>query len=198
MDLNGWVVQDPRLAGSIQVRRDYGDDLIANGAWPRARATTWRGLAEIALGKGFVMSPAAGWYPDPEQAGQLRYWDGTAWTTHRSPAQAQQPATAPPAPAEAAKPKVPLFGSRAHARETAQELEKTRRELVAPRVDMQRIGAMDVVDLAKERDELRASLAQEPTIGRSSRGKRRRSARNESASVKSGRCRPRSSANARS
>src|SRR5512132_2078248 len=29
----------------------------------------------------------AGWYPDPEQAGQLRYWDGGTWTEHRSPAQ---------------------------------------------------------------------------------------------------------------
>ncbi|WP_327389841.1 DUF2510 domain-containing protein, partial [Mycolicibacterium stellerae] len=28
----------------------------------------------------------AGWFPDPEQAGQLRYWDGAAWTEHRSPA----------------------------------------------------------------------------------------------------------------
>ena len=27
----------------------------------------------------------AGWYPDPEQAGQLRYWDGGRWTEHRSP-----------------------------------------------------------------------------------------------------------------
>jgi len=31
--------------------------------------------------------PAAGWFPDPEYAGQLRYWDGAAWTEHRAPAQ---------------------------------------------------------------------------------------------------------------
>ena len=37
----------------------------------------------------------AGWYPDPEQAGHLRYWDGGAWTEHRSPL--QEPA-APPSP----------------------------------------------------------------------------------------------------
>jgi len=30
--------------------------------------------------------PAAGWYTDPEQHGTQRYWDGTAWTEHRSPA----------------------------------------------------------------------------------------------------------------
>ena len=37
----------------------------------------------------------AGWYPDPERADQLRYWDGVTWTEHRSPVQE------PPAPAAA-------------------------------------------------------------------------------------------------
>ena len=40
----------------------------------------------------------AGWYPDPDGSGGQRYWDGSAWTEHRSPA---SPApTEPPAPAE--------------------------------------------------------------------------------------------------
>lgn len=30
-------------------------------------------------------TPAAGWFNDPQQPGQLRYWDGTTWTEHRAP-----------------------------------------------------------------------------------------------------------------
>lgn len=47
--------------------------------------------------------PAAGWKDDPEDAAQLRYWDGSAWTEHRSPkAGATQPAAAQPAAAQPA------------------------------------------------------------------------------------------------
>jgi uncharacterized RDD family membrane protein YckC len=42
----------------------------------------------------------AGWYPDPEQPGQQRYWDGTAWTENRAPmVPADAPVAAPPPPA---------------------------------------------------------------------------------------------------
>lgn len=27
----------------------------------------------------------AGWFPDPQAPGQLRYWDGTGWTAHVQP-----------------------------------------------------------------------------------------------------------------
>jgi Protein of unknown function (DUF2510)/Domain of unknown function (DUF4352) len=33
----------------------------------------------------------AGWYPDPDGSGGQRYWDGTSWTEHRSPAEVADP-----------------------------------------------------------------------------------------------------------
>lgn len=31
--------------------------------------------------------PPAGWFDDPNDAGQLRYWDGNTWTEHAHPKQ---------------------------------------------------------------------------------------------------------------
>lgn len=44
----------------------------------------------------------AGWFADPEQPGQLRYWDGSQWTEHRAPAPAAAPPVAVPGPAPVA------------------------------------------------------------------------------------------------
>jgi len=41
--------------------------------------------------------PPAGWFPDPEDPANLRYWDGSAWTDHRHPAEPAAPAAAPAA-----------------------------------------------------------------------------------------------------
>jgi hypothetical protein len=47
--------------------------------------------------------PPAGWYADPEDPSQQRYWDGTTWTEHRVPGPppaAQQPTQPPTQPSD--------------------------------------------------------------------------------------------------
>jgi hypothetical protein len=45
-------------------------------------------------------SAAPGWYDDPERPGQLRYWDGSAWTDHRAGSPPLKAAAAPARPTE--------------------------------------------------------------------------------------------------
>ncbi|MFL5866107.1 MAG: RDD family protein [Thermoleophilaceae bacterium] len=61
-----------------------------------------------------MADPVAGWYPDPTNPAQRRYWDGSKWTEHTNPgaqpaeAQPAQPAQAQPAqPPQAAQPPQP-------------------------------------------------------------------------------------------
>lgn len=44
-------------------------------------------------------NPEPGWYPNPEAADQIRWWDGAEWTTHLAPNPAVAPAVGPPPPA---------------------------------------------------------------------------------------------------
>jgi Domain of unknown function (DUF4352)/Protein of unknown function (DUF2510) len=47
----------------------------------------------------------AGWYPDPDGSGGQRYWDGSGWTEHRSPAsRAPADSTAPAEPPDTEQP----------------------------------------------------------------------------------------------
>ncbi|WP_084627097.1 Ltp family lipoprotein [Pseudoclavibacter soli] len=46
-----------------------------------------------------MTQPPAGWYPDPEQPGAERWFDGTSWTTQQRAA-SEQPSTTPVAPTE--------------------------------------------------------------------------------------------------
>ena len=120
------------------------------------------------VGWGLTVSSApANWYPDPHDPSHLRYWDGSQWTEHRSPAvpAVQAEPAAPPAsdrpwvdqprptgPQGRAERKVPLFGAWNVARQQAEELDQLRAE-------MNRLGVLDVAELAHERDRLSAEIA---------------------------------------
>jgi len=55
------------------------------------------------------MSFVAGWYPDPAQAGAVRWWDGSAWTASRAPSAPAVPERSPSSPPPPAYPPPPTY-----------------------------------------------------------------------------------------
>lgn len=45
--------------------------------------------------------PSPGWYPDPQMADTVRYWDGSRWTEHVAPAGQSAGLQTPPSPSPA-------------------------------------------------------------------------------------------------
>lgn len=100
----------------------------------------------------------------------LRYWNGEQWTEHRAPNRQSSPVPAPgplgpntevgrdtragsAQPQRDAGARVPLFGARNLARQQREEISHLREQLA-------RYGAMDVAELAAERDQLNAEVNQ--------------------------------------
>jgi hypothetical protein len=54
--------------------------------------------------------PSAGWFPDPQQPGQLRYWDGHGWTGHIHPIPAADTLSLTPQVAGRVEPQYDDFG----------------------------------------------------------------------------------------
>ncbi len=59
---------------------------------------------EVAVSDQTPGSAAPGWYPDPQNPGQQRYWDGTTWSAATPPPQGPSPAAAPSAPSPVGSP----------------------------------------------------------------------------------------------
>ena len=116
--------------------------------WTSTRLSPFGVSAVLEKGTMLGVSTPPNWYPDPQVPGLLRYWDGTRWTAHTSPATGAP--TPAPKPVEAVHPtsstkavesdKVPLFG----ARKVAEQLQRENHEL---RAALDGVNAMELVDV---------------------------------------------------
>ena len=99
---SGWGTAPESSVGSSSWG-STGGDASSTSSWGTGASTTqtdntggWGATAAPAVAPAAPATPSvpAGWYADPANRYELRYWDGTAWTEHVS--RAGQQYTDPP------------------------------------------------------------------------------------------------------
>ncbi|MBF6352925.1 DUF4041 domain-containing protein [Nocardia flavorosea] len=99
------------------------------------------------------------WYPDPQNEGFLRYWDGQAWTADR-----RAVSTKHASPGASDESKVPLFGARAYAKRQADELAEALVENRWLREQLEQIGGLGIGDLQRLQAQLEAQIAEHQAV----------------------------------
>lgn len=99
------------------------------------------------------------WYPDPENEGFLRYWNGRAWTPDRRAAPVAR-SRSDSADAE----KVPLFGARGYAKRQSRELTEALDENRRLRAQLEQIGGPGIVDMQRLRDRLETEITEKQAV----------------------------------
>lgn len=105
-------------------------------------------------------SAPANWYPDPQNPGFLRYWNGMDWAGDPVPAPAADVAAQPPR-GVAPVAKVPMFGTRAYAKRQSQDLADALAEIQRLRAELASLGGLEVAELQRYREQLAAQITAE-------------------------------------
>ncbi|WP_040785989.1 DUF2510 domain-containing protein [Nocardia pneumoniae] len=107
-----------------------------------------------------MSSAPANWYPDPQNPGFLRYWNGVDWTGDPVPAPAADVAAQPPR-GVAPVAKVPMFGTRAYAKRQSHDLADALAEIQRLRAELASMGGLEVAELQRYREQLAAQITAE-------------------------------------
>ena len=107
-----------------------------------------------------MVTARANWYPDPQNPGFLRYWDGRDWTGDLVPAPASDVAAQTP-PGVSPVSKVPLFGARAHAKRQSQDLAAALVENQRLRAELASFGGLEVAELQRRHEQVAAQITSE-------------------------------------